>query len=265
MARPLAATLSIIALLGTGSANAATKCAPDAVRVGPLCVDTYEASVWGIPHGNDALIKKTQKGKATLTDLLDAGSTQYGCSDAPFSLADYPASFPLDGNATAPLYAVSLPGVMPSSCLSWFQAQQACKNAGKRLLTNAEWQMAAAGTPDPGAAGNGITACNTATAGPVFTGGASECRSLDGVRDMAGNVHEWVGDWIPKATQCQGWGPYSDDFMCVGGEERDPLWGIGAVYRGGSWSNGTGSGILAFYAWFIPQATSPELGFRCAR
>src|SRR6185503_1271999 len=111
------------------------------VRVGPLCVDKYEASVWSNPRGT---------------------GTQYPQSDPRF-----PATFPVNGNWTEPLYAVSKPGVYPARFLTWFQAQQACALSGKRLLTNAEWQMAAAGTPDPGVAGNGTATCNTSTTGPT--------------------------------------------------------------------------------------------------
>lgn len=37
--------------------------------------------------------------------------------------------------------------------MSWFVAQQAALNSGKRLLTNAEWQGAAAGTARTDATG----------------------------------------------------------------------------------------------------------------
>jgi formylglycine-generating enzyme required for sulfatase activity len=60
-----------------------------------------------------------------------------------------------------------LPGVLqlrrraPALYLTWFQAQQACMSVGKRLPTNAEWQAAAAGTPDTGDADDHATTCNT--------------------------------------------------------------------------------------------------------
>jgi len=54
--------------------------------------------------------------------------------------------------------------VLPSGCITWFQANQACLLSGKRLLTNREWQGAAASTPDPGT-DNGTTDCNISTAG----------------------------------------------------------------------------------------------------
>jgi hypothetical protein len=158
-----------------------TKCAPDAVVTGPTCVDKYEASAWQIPAANTGLIKKVQKGKATLADLTAGGATQLSptssCTPA------YPGTFPANGNWTDPVYAVSIPGVLPSACLTWFQAEQACALSGKRLLTNQEWQRAAAGTPDSGV-DDESTLCNID--GPLFaptnTGSRSACVSKWGVR-----------------------------------------------------------------------------------
>src|SRR5712691_647669 len=59
-------------------------------------------------------------------------------------------------------------------------------NARKRLLTNAEWRVGALGTPDPGAAGDGVTTCNTAAAGLMPTGSARNCVSDVGVLRYGG-------------------------------------------------------------------------------
>src|SRR5439155_549721 len=131
----------------------ARRCPPDAVLVGPVCVDRYEASVWSIPSGSNELVGKIRRGRATVAQLAAAGAVQMGA--IPMSGctgSDYGPAFPPNGNWTTPLYAASIAGVPPSSCVTWFQAEQACRLAGKRLLTNQEWQAAAAGTPDPGAA-----------------------------------------------------------------------------------------------------------------
>jgi cysteine-rich repeat protein len=52
------------------------------------------------------------------------------------------------------VYAVSVAGVHPTTCVTWWQAAEACRLSGKRRLTNLEWQDAAADTPDPGDDGN---------------------------------------------------------------------------------------------------------------
>ena len=89
------------------------RCPPDAVKVGTTCIDKYEARVWQIPDPTGvhrSLVTKLKKGKATLADLTAAGATQLGC---PIPHTAYPPSFPADGNWTAPVYAVSVPGVLP--------------------------------------------------------------------------------------------------------------------------------------------------------
>src|SRR5262249_59705610 len=117
----------------------------DSVKVGTVCIDTYEASVWQIPPSNTALVKLVQAGKATLADLATGGAMELG--GIPGSQTPYPASFPVNGNWTAPAYAASVPGVFPSTCLSWFQAEQACALSHKPLVANQEWQRGLGGTP----------------------------------------------------------------------------------------------------------------------
>jgi hypothetical protein len=145
-------------LIGILPAGAATlKCPPDSVKVGDNCIDTYEASVWSIPPSNTSLVRRVQAGKATLTDLTAGGATLLSPSSS--CTPSYPANFPNTGNWTpvpgsnppSPgAYAASIPGVPPSACITWFQANQACALSGKRLVRNGEWQRGAAGTPDPG-------------------------------------------------------------------------------------------------------------------
>ena len=160
-------------------------------------------------------------------------------------------------------YAVSLAGLTPSSNITWFQAQQACKNACKRLPSNAEWQAAVAGTPDPGP-DNGTTHCNTfSVLTAVATGSRSGCVSADGAFDMVGNLYEWVADWMPLSLGCPGWGGFSNDFQCFAG--ADPAGVPGALIRGGYYLNGAGAGPLAISGTNHPFAVGFEVGFRCAR
>ena len=76
-------------------------------------------------------IKKIQTGKVTEAQLLAGGAIQRGVSSD-----DYPCND--NGNDCTNIYAVSIPGVTPSAFITWFQAQAAAANSGKRLLTNAE-------------------------------------------------------------------------------------------------------------------------------
>jgi formylglycine-generating enzyme required for sulfatase activity len=159
-------------------------------------------------------------------------------------------------------YAASIPGVHPTSCVTWFQAQQACGNSGKRLPSNAEWQLAVAGSPDPGG-DNGTTDCNTASAlDTVDTGSRSSCKSYWGAYDMVGNVWELVADWVPRSAQCGSWGG-SDDYQCLAGvlTVGEP----GALYRGGGSANGALAGPLAVGGSFQLSDSFNVVGFRCAR
>src|SRR5947207_766714 len=187
--------LAALCLTWAVQASAGTlKCPPDSVKGGNACIDLYEASVWQIALSNTALVQKVQAGTATLADLTGGGATQLSPSSSCSPV--YPASFPNDGNWTPVLgssppspgvYAVSIPGVHPTACITWFQANQACLLSGKRLLTNREWQGAASGTPDPGT-DNGSTDCNISAAEhAVNTGSRSNCKSNWGVFDMVGN------------------------------------------------------------------------------
>jgi hypothetical protein len=197
--------------------------------VGPTCVDKYEASTWQIDPSNTGLVAKVQDGTVTLADLTAAGATPL--CDSPGD-GTFPSAFPATGqwtslpgtNPPSPgVYAVSVAGAIPSQCTTWFQAAQACRLAGKRLLTNLEWQDAAAGTPDPGT-DNGTTDCSVATSTLVPTGSRTSCVSAWGAFDMVGNADEWVADWadMANANSCRTWTTLgylslANDSLCFGG------------------------------------------------
>ena len=264
--RSIAIVAALIFLAGTAGAQGAKplkKCPLDSVVSGTVCMDKYEASVWRVPDplgANKGLAIKIQGGKATAADLSGGGATQLGVASD-----DYAPCADAGQNCTNDIYAVSLPNVTPSTRLTWFQAQQACKNTRKRLPTNAEWQAAVAGTPDPGP-DNGTTDCNSVSVSLVATGSRSACASSDGVYDMVGNAFEMVADWVPKSTSCGAWSagvsPTADD-QCLAGVagSGEP----GALLRGGAASYGTDAGPLTIYGNFEPSGSSNIIGFRCAR
>jgi hypothetical protein len=261
----LLSALAGFALAGTALAQGDDNACPvHMVPVGPFCIDKYEASVWSKPPASNGRPRGRQYG-------LEPG--------------DYPCS--VGGNdCKGVLFAASVPGVLPDGFIGWFRAQQACINAGKRLPTNAEWQAAAAGTPDTGDADDHVTTCNT-EGGPldfVPTGSRKKCISNFGVFDMIGNTGEIVADWLQGGGRP--WRPTLNldaptDPDRTGNEfGQDIMRGInpapngpeGAIFpsmivRGAgvaSGDHGEGAGVFALSALHSPVNEGPG-GFRCVK
>ena len=238
-------------------------CPVDSVLSGTSCMDKYEASVWRVPNStttNRALATAIQSGTATAAALRAAGATLLGLAPG-----DYAPCAASGQNCADDIYAASLPGVMPSGWITWFQAQQACKNSRKRLPTNAEWQAAAAGSPDPGS-DNGTTDCNTnSTLATSLTGSRRNCVSARGAFDMVGNLAEWVAEWVPRSTTCGTWssGVTLDDLQCLAGAATTGEPGV--LLRGGPWFDATAAGPFIMIATLGPSTTDIAYGFRCAR
>lgn len=263
----LAGLLLVATTAAAQGAKPLRKCPADAVVSGTVCMDTYEASAWRVPDplgANKNLVKKIQQGKATAEQLAEGGATLLGTAGD-----DYGTCGDLGAGCTD-VYAVSLPAVLPSAYLTFFQAQQACKNARKRLPTNAEWQAAVAGTPGPGA-DNGTTDCNTQTAFELLpTGSRSGCVSADGVFDMVGNLYEFVAEWVPRSIGCSTWSVGTSplaQLQCLvdAASTGEP----GVLARGGHWgydySLGAYAGPLSIAANTPPTVAGVVVGFRCAR
>jgi Sulfatase-modifying factor enzyme 1 len=210
------------------------------VAAGPVCIDKYEVSVWSSPTGGTQYGVNTDDYPAACTD------TGQGC----------------DAGSAGEIYARSVPGVTPSTLITYFQAQAALANVDKRLPSNAEWQQAVAGSPDPGP-DNGTTDCHTTAPGiAVATGSRSACVSHFGAFDMVGNVQEMVADWVPLGGGCPGWGGFSGDLMCLA--DASTTDGPGVLVRGGDFNSTTGAGPFAVRSNARPQDPS-FAGFRGAR
>jgi formylglycine-generating enzyme required for sulfatase activity len=245
----------------TPATRAALLCGPDAVPAGTVCLDRYEESVWRVPNPNTtnaALVAKIRLGTAILSDLTAAGATQLGTV-----IDDYAPCSANGQNCADDVYAVSLALAIPASNNTWFQAQEACANSGKRLPTSAEWQIGATGTPDAGS-DNQTTNCNSNTLTVTPTGARKDCESVRGAFDMVGNLDEWVAEWVPLSAGCSTWGGLSDDLMCLFGATTSGV-GPGALLRGGDFRNRTAAGPLAVVASGGPFNARPFIGFRCAR
>lgn len=138
------------------------------VKQGTYYIDTYESVVSGDP---DCATSKEFYGQ---------------------NADDYPTGFPNSvgygtDEETQPLYACSLPNVLPSRFISWLQAKRACENVGKRLCTRLELQDVC---------GQGLdgTQCNWNKKTTVPTGSMANCKTASGVFDITGNLHEWTSE-----------------------------------------------------------------------
>ncbi|MEI8361027.1 MAG: SUMF1/EgtB/PvdO family nonheme iron enzyme [bacterium] len=188
----------------------------------------------------------------------------------------------LDTNDCA---AASVQGAAAWSNISQNQASIACARAGKRLPTNQEWSLAAAGTPDKN--DNWVNDdCNVSgnwTGGAGLTGSGMQCKSASGAFDMVGNVWEWVAGTVnegvyentklpsqgfvkavddkgmPSATSETGDQNYYNDYASIKNT------GIRAIARGGYWANKGEAGQYSTYIVYEPSFAGSSIGFRCVK
>src|SRR5262245_35414953 len=250
--------------------RAMAQCPGDMVQSGPTCVDRFEASLWKVTDVSCVMLIKHGR---ELPPACLQKSVQVGINGVDYT----DAQCQFNGAGCKNLYALSIPGVIPARSINYFIAAAACRNSLKRLPTNAEWQVAALGTPDPWPQDDPANQCNLSGPSAVPTGTRGKCVSDTGAYDMVGNVIEFVAAWGALATTGTTWDVFipgfGNDVSNVGGAPNGFIYGLpGTTLRGGSFAFGSGGfGELAgVYA--IDQNGAPNsigdataAGFRCAR
>ncbi|MDH5457906.1 MAG: SUMF1/EgtB/PvdO family nonheme iron enzyme [Nitrospinota bacterium] len=178
---------------------------------------------------------------------------------------------------------------LPVDSLTWDEASDYCKKIGMRLPTEAEWEYAArAGTTTPfywGATLSGKEAnfcdstCKLNIREPRVTDGFNHTAPVGsfppnpfGLYDMAGNVSEWVQDWMGAeknyyliSPEKDPPGPRPDLQACMRVDCIGSLSITNKVYRGGAWNENAGALRSANRRDSHFQLRPEGTGFRCAK
>ena len=157
---------------------------------------------------------------------------------------------------------VRLDGDLPVMHVNWHEANAYCRYAGRRLPSEAEWEVAASFCGDGrrrypwgDSAVNAVPA-NLGRSGRVPVGEFGQGDSLAGCRQMLGNVWEWTSSTF---------GPYPDFVRDPYAEYSEPWFGTHKVLRGGSFATPARLISNTWRNFYTPDRGDVFAGFRtCA-
>ena len=163
---------------------------------------------------------------------------------------------------------VPLPPHAPIIHVSWYEAEAYCNWAGRRLPTEAEWEMAASAEPgsdhkrrypwgdtEPTPK---LANLDSGRLGPVDVTAFPDGDSAFGCRQMLGNVWEWT------ASAFYPFPGYIVDYPYR--EYSAPWFGYQKVLKGGAWATRSRLANNTYRNFFLPHRADVLAGFRtCAK
>jgi len=148
-------------------------------------------------------------------------------------------------------------GKHPVTGITWYGAVAYAQWVGKRLPTEAEWEIAALGGKETVSYATGDTVEKTKS--NFFSSDTTPVKSYPpngcGLYDMVGNVYEWCQDW------------YGYNYYEESAQEphypRGPLQGVYRVVRGGCWKSLKEDLRCSHRHRNNPGTSNSTYGFRC--